>query len=182
MRRAVGVCTLVLIVAAPPAAGAGSRTYVRECEDAVYGSLGRAWRRNSVVARRIAFVGARSYRDAPRRWFRKGKNGYRTQKILAVVENGRDVVVRIHRSDRKRAALVYDPALFNQRLWIREADRTVRFDACRNREENPFGKRRAQFNGGFVVARRRCVTLDILNRKRERIDRATISFGAGRCG
>jgi hypothetical protein len=181
MRRAVFAVTLVLIVSAPLVAWAGSRTYVRECEDSVYGNLGRDWRRNSVVAHRIAFVGARGYHDDPPRRFHKGENGYRTHKVLAVVENGRDVVVRVHRSDRRRAGLVYDPALFNRRLWIREADRTVRFDACKNKEENPFGKRRAQFNGGFVVARSRCVTLDILNRKRERIDRVTISFGAGRC-
>jgi hypothetical protein len=158
------------------------RKYVRACDDSVYGGLGKGWRKRSVVVGPIAFVGGRDYKDSPREDFRKRNGGYRYHKILAVVENGRDVIVRVPRHRRDRLALFYDPALFNrERVPLAKADYQVRFDACRNKDENPFGKGRAQFNGGFVVARAQCSVLNIVKRGKGRIGRAHFSFGMGRC-
>ena len=160
----------------------GARTYTRACEDSVHGDLGSACRQHSIVAGRLAFVGARGYRDAPRRWFRKRNDGsYRTQKILVRVENGDDVTVRIPRRHRRRAALVYDRSLFNRRLRISDADYRVNFDVCEDAVENPHGAEDTQYNGGFLVARARCVPVDVLTARGDLIKRVRISFGAGRC-
>ena len=98
-----------------------------------------------------------------------------------MVDNGRDVTLRVPGYRREHVALVYDPELWNKTLEVREADREVTFDACRNKDENPYGKERAQFNGAILVARARCTRFDVLNAKGERIARPRISFGAGRC-
>ena len=159
------------------------RKYVRACSDSVHGTLGKGWRKDSVVVGPIAFVGAQAYKDGAHADFRKRKRGYPVQKILVVVEHGRDVIVRVPRHRRKRLGLSYDRALFNrQAMPVSKADYQVRFDACRNKKENPYGrKRNTQFNGGFVVARAQCSVLNIVKRGRGRIGRAHLSFGMGRC-
>lgn len=179
----VSIAVAVLVASASPlVATEDSRTYTRSCADSVYGELGDEWRKSSIIVGRVAFVGARGYRDAPRRWFRPDDNGrYRTQKVMIQVENGDDVVVRVARRARKEAGLVYDPSLFGRRLKIAATDYRVRFDVCSNIAENPHGAEVTQYNGGFVVSRARCVPLDVLTETGERIERIRISFGAGRC-
>ena len=165
-----------------PAAFGDSRTYTRSCADSVYGDLGDDWRDSSIVVGRLAFVGAKHFRDAPPRWFRPDDEGrYRTHKIMVQIENGDDMIVRIPRRYRGKAGLVYDPALFGRRLKIRQADYQVTFDVCANIAENPYGAHVSQYNGGFVVARKRCVPVDVLADTGERMRRVRISFGAGRC-
>jgi hypothetical protein len=177
----VAVCLALVNVGLTHAAVERQRTYTRPCDDSVYGDLGKGWRADSVTVGPLALVGARAYRDDPPKRFRKRRNGYRSQKILAVVENGRNVSLKVPRRQRKHIALSYDPSHFDEQdMRIREADYLVVFDACRNRAENPFGKKRAQFNGGFVVAGARCARLNVLRRGR-RIGRAVVSFGKGRC-
>ena len=159
----------------------GSRTYTRSCADSVYGELGDDWRDSSIVVGRLAFVGAKHFRDAPRRWFRPdGEGRYKTQKIMVQIQNGDDMIVRIPRRYRDKAALVYDPSLFGRRLRIRQADYQVTFDVCANIAESPHRADVTQYNGGFVVAGKRCVPVDVLTDTGERLRRVRISFGA-RC-
>ncbi len=166
----------------PSVASGDSRTYTRSCADSVYGDLGDDWRDSSVMVGRLAFVGAKHFRDAPRRWFRPNDEGrYRTHKIMVQIENGDDMIVRIPRRHRAKAGLVYDPSLFGRRLKIRRADYQVTFDVCANVAESPHGVDVTQYNGGFVVARKRCVPVDVLTDTGNRIRRVPISFGAGRC-
>ncbi|HEV3472096.1 MAG TPA: hypothetical protein VG408_02665, partial [Actinomycetota bacterium] len=141
----------------------------------MHGELDEDWRDSSIVIGRLAFVGARDYRDAPSRWFRKRRDGtYRTHKIMIQIENGADMTVRIPKPHRRKSALAYDPALFNERLRIRDADYEVIFDVCANVVENPHRADVTQYNGGFVVARARCVPVNVLNGEGERIKRIRI--------
>ena len=172
------------LTATPVGAGLGgdSRTYTRACDDSVYGDLGDDWQKSSILVGRFAFIGARDYRDAPRRWFRKHNDGtYRTQKIMVQIENGDDMIARIPKSHRRKAGLVYDRSLFGRRLRISESDYELTFDVCANAVENPHGADVTQYNGGFVVARARCVPVKVLTGDGELIKRVRISFGAGRC-
>lgn len=182
-RLALAVAMTAALTVSPAfGAGAGSRTYTRTCEDSVHGDLGDGWRENSIVVQRLAFVGARDFRDAPRRWFRKADNStYKTQKVLVSIQNGDDVTVRIPRRHRRSAAFVYDRALFERRLRISEGDYQVTFDVCKDTLESPYRAEDTQYNGGFVVAGARCVPVNVLDENRERIKRVEISFGAGRC-
>jgi hypothetical protein len=150
--------------------------FTRPCGDSVFGDLGHGWRRSSIASGPLAFVGARrGYRHAPARRFESRRGRYRPQKMLAVVDNGPDVEVRVPFWERRHVALVYDPELFNRRLKISKADYRVNFDACRD-DENPFGKRTAQFNGAFLVAGTRCVVLEVIAGAGSN-ERIAISFG-----
>lgn len=182
-RVALAIVMTAALTAMPTSeAETDPRTYTRTCDDSVDGDLGDQWRDNSVVAGRLAFVGARDYRDAPRRWFRKHDNGtYRTQKILVRIQNGHDLIVRIPKRHRRSAAFVYDRSLFGRRLRISEGDYQVTFDVCKDALENPYGADATQYNGGFVVAGTRCVPVIVLDANGDRIKRVEISFAAGRC-
>ena len=62
--RAIMVAALCLLLAtsgvliAHPVAR--DRTYTRSCDDSVWGSLGRGWRKGSIVVGPLAIVGARA--------------------------------------------------------------------------------------------------------------------------
>lgn len=182
-RVALAIVMTAALTATPASeAGTDPRTYTRTCDDSVDGDLGDQWRENSLVVQRLAFVGARDYRDAPRRWFRKHDDGtYRTQKILVRIENGDDLIVRIPKRHRRFAAFVYDRSLFGRRLRISEGDYQVTFDVCKDALENPYGADATQYNGGLLVAGPRCVPVIVLDENGELIERVKISFAAERC-
>jgi hypothetical protein len=155
-----------------------SHSFTRRCSDSVFGDLGRGWRRGSVAAGPLSFVGALTgYRHAPAKNFAPKRGRYRPKKVLAVVDNGPDVTVGVPLWERRHVGLVYDPELFNRRLPIPEADYNVNFDACRD-DENPFERKTAQFNGAFVVAGPRCAVLKV-SVGTGAIERIAIPFGHG---
>ena len=146
--------------AASPSASAVSAQrgpYVRPCDTSVYGDLGPAWQRRSLVAGPIAFVGLGSDGVVPAGALDEGPAGVTTLKVLAVVATRTRVRVSV-RSPVHRVALLYDDANFDART-IAGGERAVVFPACRG-GATPFGGRPGmQFNGGFLVRGRVCARL-----------------------
>jgi hypothetical protein len=166
------------------------RAFVRTCATSVYGTLdARAWRQHSIVAGPLVFYYANQFADQPGSLFASlpGKDGYYAgQKLLVLVRRGAVARVVVPESERRHAALLYDPAAWNDRnaYRVEDGESAVAFRACKKAQTPPLGARlnaMTQFNGGFVVAGARCLPLEVL----VRADKATIpvklSFGAGRC-
>lgn len=79
---------------------------------------------------------------------------------IAVVDAGANVTVAIAPADRRHAAMIYDQSKFrSDGLYrIADLDDVVRFEAC---DDPEFNNGYSQFDGGFVVAQRRCFSIDI---------------------
>jgi hypothetical protein len=88
-------------------------------------------------------------------------------------------------SERSYAALLYNPAAWNDRnaYRIEDGESAVRFRACKKGETPVGGPPNAmtQFNGSFVIADARCLPLEVLVRGEERMIPVTLSFGSGQC-
>jgi hypothetical protein len=148
---------------------------VRSCDSSVSGDLGADWRRDAVLAGPVAFVGARGYEDDPKRlFFADDPAMARAQKVLAVVDGGRPVVVSVQMRD---AALFYDPSKWGQsnRVAFRRGDAVTRFEPCLGADQLP-----TQFNGGFLVRRPICVLVEVRVEDEEPI-LVSLSFGMGQC-
>lgn len=65
------------------------------------------------------------------------------------------VVVSIAERDRAGARLIYDPAEWHGNIALEDGDHTVVFEVCAG--EN------SQYNGGFIVAGPRCVTVQVVD-------------------
>jgi hypothetical protein len=78
---------------------------------------------------------------------------------VAVIDAGAVVTVAVPRSQRSYVALLYDKSKFRDEgaYRIRDLDWVVRFEACKDPH---FNHGVSQYDGGVVVARRRCFTLD----------------------
>jgi hypothetical protein len=84
--------------------------------------------------------------------------------MLAVVDRGTEVTVAISPSNRRHAALLYDPAAFRDDGLYAQTDgeTEVTFRSCPT-GGGIFGMRGpTQFNGGLIVDGRGCVGLDVL--------------------
>jgi hypothetical protein len=149
--------------------------FVRDCNDSVYGELGRGWRKDSVVLGPIAFVGLRGYRHEPDRSFRSRHGRYPSLKVLAVVSGGGAIAVSIIHRDIDRVRMMYDPSVWGDRNWypLEAGDTTTVFGPCPPH-------RSTQFNGGFLVTDRTCATLEVSTGGGEPL-RRLVSFGALSC-
>jgi hypothetical protein len=85
---------------------------------------------------------------------------------IAVIEAGASVTVAVPasersyvESERSYVALIYDKSKFRDdgAYRIRDLDWVVRFEACKDPH---FNHGISQYDGGVVVAERRCFTLD----------------------
>jgi hypothetical protein len=125
---------------------------------------------------------ARRYVDDVVRREVRDRSLYVAQKVIVVVEGGRDVTVAIPRSERGDASLLWGPqpkvTRSENALGLRQisdGNPVVRFKGCDTKVMQYVG-------GGFVVAGKRCLPLDIWVDGREGPLRAVASFGAGaRC-
>ncbi|HEY7280510.1 MAG TPA: hypothetical protein VID47_02850 [Actinomycetota bacterium] len=135
---------------------------LRDCADAVHGSLGSGWRTSSVSAGPIAFVGLAEYRNEAPGNFRHRPGGWGGAKVLAVVTAGRTVTVTVPDAEAGRLALLYSVTSFHDSGLYRPGDgeRSVTFRACPP-GQTAAGEGGTQFNGGFVVAGAQCATLDV---------------------
>jgi hypothetical protein len=156
----------------------------------VYGTLDDpAWRTHSVVAGPLVFYSADQYAEQPASLFAPlpGNDGYYAgQKLLVLVRRGTVATVVVSGSGRRYAALLYNPAAWNDRnaYRIEDGENAVTFKACKKGEAAPVGgplNAMTQFNGGFLVAGARCLPLEVLVRGQERTIPVALSFGAGRC-
>lgn len=172
------------------ATAAPQRSFVRTCETSVYGTLDApAWQKHSITAGPLSFYYADQYAPIAGSDFDPvpGKPGYYWgQKLLVLVRRGAVATVVVPESERRHAALLYNPARWNDRnqYRIEEGETAVTFKACRKGEKPPAGgplNAMTQFNGGFVVAGVRCVPLEVFARGEGRALPVRLSFGAGRC-
>jgi hypothetical protein len=172
------------------ATAAPQRAFVRTCEMSVYGTLDApAWEKHSIIAGPLVFYYANQYAEQPASIFAPipAQNGhYAGQKLLVLVRRGAVATVIVTESQRPNAALLYDPADFNDSnaYRIEDGESAVTFKACKKGEASPVGgplNAMTQFNGGFIVAGARCVLLEVLVRGEQRTIPVTLSFGAGRC-
>jgi hypothetical protein len=91
---------------------------------------------------------------------RAGQQRFYPIESIAVVDAGAAVTLAVAPADRDHAGLIYDQSKFRPdgRYRIADMDDVVRFEAC---ADPTFNHGYSQFDGGFVVAGRRCFSLDI---------------------
>jgi hypothetical protein len=156
----------------------------------VHGTLDDpTWRKHSVFAGPLVFYSADQYAEQPASTFAPiaGRSGvYPGQKLLVLVRRGAVATVVLPESERRYAGLLYNPAGWNDRnaYRVKDGETAVRFKACEKGESAPVGgplNAMTQFNGGFVVAGVRCLSLQVLVRGQAGSIPVTLSFGAGRC-
>ena len=166
------------------------RAFIRTCETSVYGRLDApAWKMHSTIAGPLVFYYADQYAQQPPSVFAPlpGQNGYYPgQKLLVLLRRDAVATVAVRDSELRYAALLYNPAVWNDRnaYKIEEGEVSVTFKACKKGERGPVGgplNAMTQFNGGFVVAGVRCLPLDVRVQGREGAIPVRLSFGAGRC-
>ncbi len=102
------------------------RAFVRTCEASVHGTLDDpAWRTHSVFAGPLVFYSADQYAEQPASLFAPlpGNDGYYAgQKLLVLVRRGAAATVVVSGSGRRHAALLYNPAAWNDRNAYRIED------------------------------------------------------------
>jgi hypothetical protein len=155
--------------------------FVRSCADSVYGRLPAGWKRDSVVAGPIAFVGLRAAAVEPPKYFAHHVGGFGGG--LAVVSPGRVVTVRVPSSEAGRVALLYDPSVFGHSglYSLLHGEQSVTFQACRfGQSPYPDANGGTVFTGSVIVAGAQCVTLDVTPAG-EPMRQVRIPFGKGTC-
>jgi hypothetical protein len=182
-KNALSVPEATTTASAPP-----QSVFVRTCEASVRGTIDDpAWRMHSVIAGPLVFYSVDQYAGQPASTFAPipGRDGYYPgQKLLVLVRRGAVATVVVPESKRRYAALLYNPAAWNDRnaYKIEDGESAVRFRACK--EETPLGgppNAMTQFNGSFVIAGAHCLPLEVLVRGTERMILVTLSFGSGQC-
>jgi hypothetical protein len=90
---------------------------------------------------------------------RPGQTRFGAIESIAVIEAGASVTVAVPAAERSYVALIYDKSKFRDdgAYRIRDLDWVVRFEACKDPH---FNHGVSQYDGGIVVAGRRCFTLD----------------------
>jgi hypothetical protein len=101
---------------------------------------------------------------------------YLSLEAIAVVRAGATVVLVVPRAERRYVALIYSKSNFrSDGLYrIRDLASVVRFEACR---DAAFNHGISQFDGGLVVAGRRCFSLDFFIAGRKRVIRRRLPLG-----
>jgi hypothetical protein len=165
------------------------RAFVRTCETRVFGTLDApAWQKHSITAGPLSFYYADQYAPMGVTGLDPipGRSGYYSgQKLLVLVRPGAVATVVVGESARPYAALLYNPADWNDRnqYRIKDGESAVTFKGCKKEGTPVDGSLNAltQFNGGLVVAGAHCVPLEVFVRGEGQTIPVTLSFGAGRC-
>jgi hypothetical protein len=152
-------------------------SYIRTCDEAVFGDLGQHWRRGEITVGPVVFVGLAGWANASETSFLPldDEVNYEGAKVLVVVKSGAVATVAIPPSESPFVSLHYDPAKFKMfnRYLVSEGDSAVTFQACPDRW--------TQFNGRFIVAGARCSPIEITGSPNEEPERMVVSFGKGKC-
>jgi hypothetical protein len=166
------------------------KKFVRTCATSVYGRLDApAWRKHSIIAGPLVFYYADQFAEQPASTFASiaGDSGYYAgQKLLVLIRRDAVATVVVPESERKHAALLYNPAAWNERnaYRVEDGETAVTFKACEKGERAPVGgplNAMTQFNGALTVAGARCVPLEVRVRRENRTIPVKLSFGVGRC-
>ena len=101
---------------------------------------------------------------------------YPSLEAIAVIKAGATVVLAVPRAERSDVALIYDKSKFrNDGLYrVRDLASVVRFAAC---QDPAFNQGISQFDGGLVVANRRCFSLDFFIAGRKRVVTRRLPLG-----
>jgi hypothetical protein len=108
---------------------------------------------------------------------RPGQTRFGALEDIAVIKAGAVATVAVPRFERSYVGLIYDPSKFRDdgSYRIADLDWVVRFQACKDPR---FNHGFSQFDGGVVVAGRRCFTLDFyIQGQRRKIERRLPSRG-----
>ena len=149
----------------------------RDCDETVWGKIGRGYRAHSTVVGPLTFVRLPRLAHA-RREIRPGRKVFPT-KVLVTLRKGHSALVEVPGSVAAWLRLTYNPEQWAQRgkTLVTTGQRAVQFVACPHGRGGPGA---TQFNGGFLVGRIGCHPLDISIDDRP-ARRVVVSFAAGRC-
>jgi len=125
-----------------------------------YGGLSKQAFRASLRVGPIALGSLRVLKRSQLPATRAGQRHFYSIESIAIVDAGAIVTVAVSPSDRDHVGLIYDESKFrSDGLYrIADLDDVVKFEAC---ADPTFNHGYSQFDGGFVVAGRRCFSLDI---------------------
>ncbi len=90
---------------------------------------------------------------------RPGQQRFTALESIAIIEAGAVVTVAVPAAQRRSVGLIYDQDKFRPdgQYRVKDLDFVVRFEACK---DPAFNHGISQYDGGVVVAGRRCFTLD----------------------
>ena len=133
------------------------------------------WRDEAVVVGPLAFVGLASLDT--RKWSsldRPLDGEYEAVKVPATVEAGATVTVLVPEAETSNLSLLYEfPLPSSATFRVEDGYRAVTFQACPGEDTT--------WAGGFVVAGRRCATIDVYVDDLDQPIRVPMSFGADDC-
>jgi hypothetical protein len=141
-------------------AGVPAATFVRSCQNGVgYGGVTRYGRSQALRVGPLWLGALRALTLASLEPARAGQTRFGALEDIAVLKAGAVVTVEVPPSERAYVGLIYDPSKFRDdgSYRISELDWTVRFVACKDPH---FNHGLSQFDGGIVIAGRRCFVLD----------------------
>ena len=177
MRLATGL--FVVLVLAAPAFADERAPFVRTCSSSAYGDLGPGWRKNAVVAGRLAFVGMAGPRR-PSELNGVDPGDANPLKVLVVVEPGSTPTLTIARASRLNARLGYNDIRHDGKgVSLAAGTTSVRFVGCRAVRSREAWNRGTQFPGYFLVVRAGCVRVEVATMGT--VLRRTLRFGVARC-
>jgi hypothetical protein len=146
--------------------GQAARTFVRGCRNGVgYGGVTRYSQSHALHTGPLSLGELGALTLASLDPARPGQTRFEALEDVAVLRAGAVVTVAVPQSERSYVGLIYDTSKFRNdgAYRIADLDSAVRFEACRNPH---FNHGFSQFDGGVVVAGRRCFTLDFYIRGR----------------
>ncbi len=206
-----GLATVVLVVLAgcggtarvTPVAGADSGAasrsavasvtqtgpgIVRTCASRVDGAGTPGGSGGSIGARGIRFTDLRAAALLRASDLAPTRRRYLAYKTVTEVDASRKVIVTIAAGSRRYARLLYDPSHFRDdgRYLLTDGQTSVTFVACARDQPTTTGSgtvgAKTQFNGGFIVAGRRCVSMLITSSGDPRPAHVVAQFGVAHCG
>jgi hypothetical protein len=175
----VGLATLALANPFAKSTQAPKAEVVRECGTGQYGQLPGDWRRGAVAAGPLSLYLFQPLDEIGERPFRPVRPGYyRPFKVLAIVDTNAVVTVVVRDSDTKVVSLLYEKNALGRTsvgraMRVDEGRFAVMFRSCSGVDQpnTQFGA------GGFIVARARCVVLDVWVSGEERPRELRVPFG-----
>jgi hypothetical protein len=182
--NAIGAVAVIAAAVLATSVDASPPTLVRRCGSDVHGDLGPAsrWQRRSVLVGPFALVWIRDAAHVPASRIRSAyEQGHGAFKVLALVKLGHEATVAVPAFERRHVALLYDRSKFAARQTVANGEPVVTFRACRSSGQGTASWSAAtQFNGGIVVDRPLCVTLDVRIRG-SATRRIRAAFARGAC-